>query len=125
MVWLRKRTGNIFHNDTIRNRLIEYPYIQQVYKLYDAEHKIENVHAHYLKLDSQSVNWNPAIDESFVKILPPDELRGYTPKSPDPKDILISDKAIIDYLNLKITIDEIYKLIWLLIGSDFGQLPHA
>ncbi len=109
-------------NDWTRNTpRIEYPYIQKVYALYDAEHKVENVHlynekhdygyskrcamynffSHYLKLKTNAVEWAPSVDESFVTILPENQLRIYTEDDPVPAGALQGDKAIIDYLDLK------------------------
>ncbi len=109
-------------NDWTRNTpRIEYPYIQKVYALYNAEHKVENVHfaaekhdygyskrsvmynffAHHLKLKTNNVNWAPTVNEDFVTILPPRELRVYTPDNPIPADALMGNEAIMNYLNLK------------------------
>ncbi|MEL7587216.1 MAG: hypothetical protein AAGU19_10935 [Prolixibacteraceae bacterium] len=109
-------------NDWTRNTpRVEYPYIQRVYALYDAEHKVENVHlqaekhdygyskraamynffAYHLKLNSGAVKWSPAVMEDFVTILPPDELRVYTADNPMPKDALTGNDAIMAYLKLK------------------------
>ncbi len=110
--------GNDYTSNTPH---IEFPYIQKVYALYNAEHKIENAHfplerhdygrskrmamynffAHHLKLNSDNVSWVPTIDESFVTILPPDQLRVYTEDNPIPTNALKGNKAIMDYLNLK------------------------
>ena len=108
-------------NDWTRNTpLIEYPYIQKVYALYDAEHKVENVHlaaekhdygyskravmynffSHHLKLNTGSVNWTPTVSEEFVTILPENQLRVFTEESPMPTDALLGDDAIMKYLNL-------------------------
>lgn len=100
---------------------IEYPYIQKVYALYNAEHKVENVHlpaelhdygpskrfavynffAHHLKLNVKNVPYNYGFDESFVKLLAPEELRVYTEKDPMPANALMGDEAVMKYLNLK------------------------
>lgn len=109
-------------NDYTRHTpLIEYPYIQKVYALYDAEHKVENAHfqaekhdygyskravmynffAHHLKLNSGRVSWEPAINENFVTILPENQLKVYTDDNPMPSDALMGNDAIIKYLNLK------------------------
>jgi dienelactone hydrolase len=109
-------------NDWTRNTpRIEYPYIQKVYALYDAEHKVENFHlaaekhdygyskrsamynffAHHLKLNSNNVQWTPTVNEDFVTILPENQLRVYTNDDPMPDDALMGNEAIINYLNLK------------------------
>ena len=100
---------------------IEYPYIQKVYALYNAEHKVENAHfqsekhdygyskrsaayvflKRHLKLNENKVSWTPTVNEDFVTILPPNKLRIYTKDSPIPDDALMGNKAIMDYLNLK------------------------
>lgn len=108
-------------NDWTRNTpRVEYPYIQKVYTLYNAEHKVENAHfaaekhdygyskrasmynffAHHLKLNTGKVSWTPTVNEDFVTILPPDQLRVYSDKNPMPSDALKGNKAIMDYLKL-------------------------
>jgi hypothetical protein len=108
-------------NDWTRNTpRVEYPYIQKGYALYNAEHKVENAHfaaekhdygyskraamynffAHHLKLNTGKVSWTPTVNEDFVTILPPDQLRVYNDKNPIPADALKGNKAIMDYLNL-------------------------
>ena len=99
---------------------IEYPYIQKVYSLYNAEHKVENVHfpaekhdygyskraaayiflAYHLKLNESAVNFNGTVNENFVKILPMEQLQVFNDKNPRPKNALIGDEAVIKYLNL-------------------------
>ncbi len=106
-------------NDWTRNTpRVEYPYIQKVYALYNAEHKVESVHfaaekhdygyskraamynffSHHLKLNTGAVNWTPTVNEDFVTILPPDELRVFDSKNPIPANALKGDKAIMEYL---------------------------
>lgn len=106
-------------NDWTRNTpRVEYPYIQKVYALYDAEHKVESVHlaaekhdygyskraamynffSHHLKLNTGAVTWTPTVNEDFVTILPPDELRVFTAENQIPANALKGDKAIMDYL---------------------------
>jgi len=99
---------------------IEYPYIQSVYALFNAEHKVENVHlpaekhdygynkraaaymflAYHLKLDVGKVNVVNTIQEDFVKILPEDDLRVFTKEHPRPSDAIMGDEAIIKYLKM-------------------------
>ncbi|MCF6222473.1 MAG: acetylxylan esterase [Flavobacteriaceae bacterium] len=99
---------------------IEYPYIQSVYALYNAEHKVENVHlpaekhdygynkraaaymflAYHLKLNVSKVNVVNTIQEDFVKILPEDDLRVFTKENPRPSNAIMGDGAIIKYLGL-------------------------
>ena len=108
-------------NDWTRNTpLIEYPYIQSVYELYDAEHKVENVHlhsekhdygyskrtpmynffTHHLKLKKDRVEWDPTINEGFVTILPVEDLRVYSEDNPIPEDALKGNQAIMAYLGM-------------------------
>jgi dienelactone hydrolase len=109
-------------NDWTRNTpRIEYPYIQKVYELYDAEHKIENVHfpaekhdygyskraamynffSHHLRLNTGAVEWKPTISEAFVTILPENQLKVFTEENPIPDNALKGDDEIIKYLKLK------------------------
>lgn len=106
---------------TSNTPLIEYPYIQKVYALYNAEHKAENVHlplekhdygpskrfavynffAHHLGLDKNKLPYNYGYDESFVTVLEPDELRVYGGKNQLPANALQGNEAVMKYLNLK------------------------
>ena len=99
---------------------IEYPYIQKVYALYNAEHKVENVHlpaekhdygyskravayiflAYHLKLDVHNVPHNNGIREDFVTILPPDQLKVFTDEFPRPADAFLGNEAIIKKIGL-------------------------
>ncbi len=99
---------------------IEYPYIQKIYALYDAEHKVENAHfaaethdygyskravmyiffAYHLKLSSGKVSWSPTISEDFVTILPESQLRVFTEDNPMSRNALMGDEAIMKYLDL-------------------------
>ena len=100
---------------------IEYPYIQRVYALYNAEHRIENVHfpaeihdygynkrsavypflAHHLKLDLKKIPYKDGFDESFITFLPEDELRVFNSAHPIPANALNGNEAVLNYLNLK------------------------
>lgn len=99
---------------------IEYPYIQSVYALYNAEHKVENVHlytqkhdygpskrapmylffTHHLKLNSGNVPYDNGIQENFVKILWHKELEVFSGENPRPKNALMGNDAVINYLGL-------------------------
>ncbi len=99
---------------------IEYPYIQNVYTLYDAEHKVENVHfpaekhdygyskrsvayiflAYYLKLKVSKVPYDNGIREDFVTILPQDQLKVFTDEFPRPGDALLGNEAVIKKIGL-------------------------
>lgn len=100
---------------------IEFPYIQKVYALYDAESKADNAHfpgerhgyeaskrapvynffEHYLGLSAGRIFNKNGFDESFVTILTADELRVFDDKNPMPANALKGDEAVIKYLNLK------------------------
>ncbi|MDN5212047.1 acetylxylan esterase [Fulvivirgaceae bacterium BMA12] len=99
---------------------IEYPYLQKVYALYNAEHRVENVHlpaekhdygyskrsaayiflAYHLKLNMKKVRFDGSIKEDFVTILPPDELKVFTGDNPIPQNALQGDEAVMKYLKL-------------------------
>ncbi|MFY0654687.1 MAG: acetylxylan esterase [Cyclobacteriaceae bacterium] len=100
---------------------VEYPYIQSVYALYDAEHKVENVHlplerhdygyskrtavynffAHHFKLDYRNIPYNDGYNESFINVLTYEDLEVYNEKMPLPEGALQGDDAVMDYLNIK------------------------
>ena len=100
---------------------IEFPYIQKVYALYDAENRVENVHlpaerhdygpnkrfpvynffANYLGLHSGRLPYHYGYDESFVTVLPTDALRVFNEEHPIPANALKGNEAVIKYLNLK------------------------
>ncbi|WP_223170160.1 acetylxylan esterase [Maribacter aquimaris] len=99
---------------------IEYPYIQKVYALYNAEHKVENVHlpmekhdygpskraaaymffAYRLQLDKGKVTITTGVQEDFVTILPQDDLKVFTKTHPRPENAIMGDQAIMDYLGI-------------------------
>jgi len=60
-----------------------------------------NFFAYHLKLNINKVLWTPTVNEDFVTILPPDQLRVYTKDHPIPSDALKGNKAIMDYLGLQ------------------------
>ncbi|MFA5327897.1 MAG: acetylxylan esterase [Prolixibacteraceae bacterium] len=100
---------------------IEFPYIQKVYALYNAESKVDNVHLpaerhdygpnkrypvynffdHYLGLDADKLPYHYGFDESFVKILSKEDLMVFSKEHPIPADALQGDEAVIKYLNLR------------------------
>lgn len=100
--------------------IIEYPYIQKVYSLYNAEHHAKNVHlpaekhdygyskraaayiffAYYLKLNTGKVEFDGSVKEDFVTVLPEDELRVFTEANPRPKDALMGDVAVMNFLKI-------------------------
>lgn len=99
---------------------IEYPYIQNVYALYDAEHKIENVHLPaerhdyryskrapvynffdaYLNLNGGAIPYEDGYNEDFVTLLQKDELKVFNEEHPLPADALHGDAAVLEYLKL-------------------------
>lgn len=99
---------------------IEYPYIQRVYALYNAEHKAENVHlplekhdygyskraaaynffGQHLKLSMGNIPYDEGYKEDFVTILPYDELRVFTAENPRPANLLQDDEAVMRHLNI-------------------------
>jgi dienelactone hydrolase len=97
---------------------VEYPYIQKVYALYDAENRVENVHlpaekhdygyskrvaaynflAHHLDLDINALPYDNGFKEDFVAVLPAGDLKVFGPDHPMPADALQGDRAVMDYL---------------------------
>jgi dienelactone hydrolase len=97
---------------------VEYPYLQRVYTLYDAENRLENVHlplekhdygfskraaaynflAHHLRLNSGNVPYRDGYQENFVTILPEADLKVFNEKHPLPKNALKGDEAVMKYL---------------------------
>jgi dienelactone hydrolase len=99
---------------------IEYPYIQQVYALYDAEHKVENVHlaaekhdygyskrvimynfmAHHLGLDLGALPYNQGYREDFVTLLSQEQLKVFSAEHPLPAAALKGNEAVMEYLKM-------------------------
>lgn len=100
---------------------IEYPYVQKVYALYDAEHRVENIHLplerhdyayskraaaynffrHHLHLPFDTP-YEDGYKEDFVTILPPEELKVFNEGHPRPENALQGEKAIIKYLKIEL-----------------------
>ncbi|HZJ19775.1 MAG TPA: acetylxylan esterase [Pricia sp.] len=100
---------------------IEYPYLQSVYALYDAEHKVENVHlpaerhdyryskrapvynffAEYLQLNPGAIPYEDGYKENFVTVLPKENLKVFNVEHPLPANALQGDEAVMDYLKLE------------------------
>lgn len=100
---------------------IEFPYVQKVYALYDAEHNAENVHlpleshdygiskraaaygffAHHFNLSRKAIPYNEGWDESFVTILKPEELKVFNDQHPRPDGALQGDEEVMGYLGFK------------------------
>jgi hypothetical protein len=99
---------------------VEYPYIQKVYALFDAENRVENIHfaselhdygpskrfavynffARHLDLNISKLPYNYGFDESFVKILPKEELKVFTTRNLIPPDPLQGNEVVMKKLNL-------------------------
>jgi hypothetical protein len=110
--------GNDWTHNTPR---IEYPYIQRVYALYNAEHKAENVHlpmerhdygyskrtaaynffSHHLSLNSGAIPYNEGYKEDFVKSLSRQALSVFDEAHPRPKYALQGDEAVMAFLGVK------------------------
>ena len=100
---------------------IEYPYLQKVYALYNAEHKVENVHfpaevhdygvnkraaaytflAHHLKLQINKLPYKNGFDESFINFLSEEDLSVFTKEYPIPANALQGNEAVLKALNLR------------------------
>jgi dienelactone hydrolase len=101
---------------------VEYPYIQKVYSLYNAEHKVENVHlpterhdygyskrtaaynffAHHLNLNSEIIQYKEGYKEDFVKILFKDDLKVFIDNDSRPENEFQGIEAIIEYLDINL-----------------------
>jgi hypothetical protein len=99
---------------------VEYPYIQSVYALYNAEHKVENVHlpaekhdygyskrtaaynffAHHLSLSSGAIPYENGYREDFVTVLPKDDVKVFNEENPIPRNALQGDEAVMEYLKI-------------------------
>jgi len=99
---------------------VEFPYIQKVYALYDAEHRAENVHlplekhdygfskraaaynffAHHFGLYSGNIPYDDGYKEDFVTILPMEALKVFNEKYPRPNNCLLGNNAVTNYLGL-------------------------
>ena len=97
---------------------IEYPYIREVYALYNAEHRVENVHlpaekhdygyskraamypfmAHHLGLNLNTLPYENGFREDFVTVLPPESLKVFDARHPLPGDALQGDVPVMEYL---------------------------
>jgi hypothetical protein len=100
---------------------IEYPYIQRVYALYNAEHRVENVHlpaekhdygyskrvaaynflAHHLGLHINALPYDDGFVEDFVKVLPRERLEVFSGEHPIPEGALKGDEAVMKYLGFR------------------------
>jgi pimeloyl-ACP methyl ester carboxylesterase len=101
---------------------VEFPYLQRVYRLYDAENNIENAHlaneqhdygpskraamyrflAKHLKLDLKKIqNSTGDIDESFAKVHAHEELLAFPPDKPRPAYAVTDGDHVINLLDRK------------------------
>lgn len=99
---------------------IEFPYIQKIYSLYDAESRIDNAHfpgerhgyeaskrypvynffEHYLGLSAGRIPYKNGFDESFVKLLPKADLQVFDEANPVPANALNGDEEVMRFLKL-------------------------
>jgi dienelactone hydrolase len=97
---------------------IEFPYIQDVYALYNAENRVENVHlplekhdygpskraaaynflGHHLKLNMAALPYDNGYREDFVTILEPEQLKVFDTNHSLPADALQGDRAVMHFL---------------------------
>ncbi len=101
---------------------VEFPYIQSVYKLYNAENKISNVHfvlerhdygpskrkavynffSQYLNIENGHIPYGgDGYSEDFISLLPPDSLKVFNGKTERPKNALQGNDAVMEYLKIK------------------------
>ncbi len=100
---------------------IEFPYIQKVYALYDAEHRVENVHlplerhdygytkrcaaynflAHHLKLNAGRLTYDNGYVEDKIRILEPEELIVFDQEHPLPGHALQGNEEVMSYLGIR------------------------
>lgn len=101
---------------------IEYPYIQKIYALYDAENRIENVHlplekhdygfskraavynffGHHLDLNIGNIPYEEGYKEDFVTLLPRKELEVFTEEYPMPNGALQGNETVQNYLKIRL-----------------------
>ncbi len=99
---------------------VEFPYIQDVYALYNAENRVENVHlplekhdygpskraavynflGHHLQLNMGAMPYDNGYQEDFVTILEPEQLKVFDAGYPLPAHALKGDRAVMDYLDI-------------------------
>jgi dienelactone hydrolase len=100
--------------------LIEYPYIQSIYALYNAEHKVVNVHlpsekhdygyskrtavynfmAYHLQLNSGEIPYDDGYNENFFILLSKKDLKVFNKEFPMPDNALQGNDAVMEYLNI-------------------------
>ena len=57
--------------------------------------------AHHLRLNYKRIPYNNGFDESFVTVMPREELYVFDEDHPRPADALIGDNAVMDYLGFE------------------------
>ena len=110
---------------THNNPRIEYPYIQRVYAMYDAEHKVENEHfphqvhdygydkrvvmynffGQHLRLNHHAIPYNNGFNEDFVKLGYKDDLSVFMNDRSMPENALKGNDEVIEYLKKNFNID--------------------
>lgn len=100
---------------------IEFPYVQDVYALYDAGNRLENVHlplekhdygpskraaaynflGHYLGLRMGALPYENGYREDFVTILEPAQLKVFDAAHPLPASALQGDDEVMEYLGIR------------------------
>lgn len=105
---------------TRNNPRIEYPYIKDVFSLYNAEHKVEHVHfpagrhdygytkrviaynffAHHLDLNSGALPFDGAYRENFVTLLTKAELSVFNDQTPRPSNALSGYIDVLTSINI-------------------------
>ncbi|MBS0001081.1 MAG: acetylxylan esterase [Cyclobacteriaceae bacterium] len=114
--------GSDYTHNTPR---IEYPYIQKVYALYNAEHKVENAHfpqqvhdygydkrvvmynffSQHLKLNHHAIPYENGFKEDFVNLGYKDDLSVFTDENPVPVNALEGNEEVIEYLKNNFGVD--------------------
>jgi hypothetical protein len=99
---------------------IEYPYIQKVYALYDAEHRVANVYlatekhdcgyskrvamynfmAHHLGLNNGAIPYNNGYREDFVTLRSQEQLKVFSVEHPIASEAQKGNEAVVKYLKL-------------------------
>ena len=97
---------------------VEYPYIQKVYALYNADHKVVNVHlpaekhdygyskrtaaynfmGHHLRINRNAIPYKNGYKEEFVTVLPQVDLKVFGKENPMPEGHLEGNEAVINYI---------------------------
>ncbi|CAI8187270.1 MAG: Uncharacterised protein [Flavobacteriaceae bacterium] len=97
---------------------VEYPYIKKVYKAMGVHQRLKNVHlanekhdygiskrkaayaffSEHLKLDRGHSSDSNTLDESFIKVLSPEDLMVFTPENPRPQTALKNEFEVLSFL---------------------------